>query len=287
MSEPALFWIAAGETRLGYQVWRPAGEPRASVLAMHGLGCREADFAPLGEALRARGILLAAWNLRGQGLDPATKRRGAWLDREGMEADLESFRTELGGGEVPLFLCGESMGSLLALQIAIRPPWNRSLAGLLLFSPVVGLARENPPWLRSLIRFGAALAPGLRIRPGWFVHGSASLPQLTRIPERQQELATAPHRLGPLTVRFLSNIAELIEAAPPAAAQLDLPVAIFSAGHDVFVTAEQTRVFFERIRGAEKTHFPYPESYHQLMFDLDAAQVIDDAAGWIEGRLGG
>ena len=39
------------------------------------------------------------------------------------------------------------------------------------------------------------------------------------------------------------------------------------------------------IRSGDKAHFHYPESYHQLLFDLDAPRVLADAAAWIEARL--
>ncbi len=285
MPDPPSTWISPDGTRLGYRVWTPPARTRATVLALHGLGCREDDFAPLGDNLRRNEIQLIAWNLRGQGLDPVAARRGAWLDAGGVLADLESLQRQAASGPSPLFLCGESMGALLALQIATHAAWADRLSGVLLFSPVVALARENPPWMKSLLRAASKIVPDFRLRPGWFVHGSAAMPPLTRIPERQEYLATAPHRLGPLTLGFLASMADLIEAASPAAPSLELPVAVFSAGRDVFVTSAQTREFFDRIASADKTLFHYEESYHQLMFDLDAERVVADAAEWLRRRL--
>ncbi|MDD5198319.1 MAG: alpha/beta fold hydrolase [Terrimicrobiaceae bacterium] len=278
-------WTAPDGSRLGCVRWCPQATPRAGIVALHGLGCRAEDFAPLGEALSARGIGLAAWNLRGQGLDPVVSRRGAWLDLEGMLADLEEFTAQSFNEGLPLFLCGDSMGSLLAIQAAARAEWRRRLAGLLLCVPVVGLAQKNPHWMKSLLRAVATVAPGLRIKSDWFVNGNTGPLQLTRIPERQHAVETAPHRLGPVTAKFLVCMGDLIEAALPAAAELDLPVAVFSAGHDGFVLAGQTREFFEKIHARDKTHFHYSEGYHQLLFDLDAAQVVADATAWIEARL--
>lgn len=278
-------WTAPDGSKLGYKIWPAAGVPRATVVALHGLGCREDDFAPLASAMGAKNIRLAAWNLRGQGLDPDFNRRGAWLDVDGTMADLDGFIGMLPVENEPIFLCGDSMGALLALQAAMREPWSDTIAGLLLFSPVVGLAQKNPPWLKSLLLAIARIAPGLRLKPSWFVHGKGAAPQLTRIPERQQAVITAPHRLGPTTIGFLASMGDLIDAATPAAECLNVPVAVFSAGHDAFVTPGQTRDFFASIRARDKAHFHYQESYHQLLFDLDAPQVVADALAWIEARL--
>jgi alpha-beta hydrolase superfamily lysophospholipase len=278
------FWTAPDGSRLGRLRWLPDGTRRARVVALHGLSCRVEDFAPLGEMLRGRGIALEAWNLRGQGLDPVSGRRGAWLDVDGMLADLAAFAGEP-DSDIPLFLCGESMGALLALQAMTREPWRSRVAGLLLFVPVVALAQKNPKWTKSLLRHVSLLVPGLRLEPSWFVHGSASAPPLTRIPEYQAEFETAPHRLGAVTLGFLAQMGELIEAAMPAAPQIEVPVALFSAGHDAFIKTEQTGEFFDLLASRDKTHFHYPESYHHLLFDLDADQVLAAAASWIEARL--
>jgi alpha-beta hydrolase superfamily lysophospholipase len=276
-------WIAPDGSRLGSRKWQPAQPIRARVIGLHGLSCRVEDFTPLGECLSERGIAVEAWNLRGQGLDPQVDRRGNWLDVEGMLADLAAFAGE--PTETPLFLCGDSMGALLAIQAAVREPWRNRLAGLLLFVPVVGLAQNNPAWVKALLRKLAGIFPRLRMNSSWFVQGSPAMPQLTRIAERQREVESAPHRLGPTTLGFLVRMGDLIEAALPAAAQIETPVAIFSAGHDVFVTAAQQREFFERIAARQKALFEYPEGYHQLLFDLDAEQVLADVAGWIEAQL--
>jgi alpha-beta hydrolase superfamily lysophospholipase len=277
-------WTAADGETFGLCSWQPSGVPEAVVLGLHGLGCRAADFDPLGRELSANGIAFAAADLRGQGLDGRIERRGAWLETEGLLADLAAFERVANPTGAPLFLCGESMGGLLALQAASREPWRSRLRGVLLLAPVVALAQKNPPWLKRLLRLVATVAPRLRLRPGWFVHGSAAMPPLTRVEERQRYLATAPHRLGPLTLGFLANLGDLIEASPTVAARVDVPVALFSGGHDVFTTSAQFAEFFAVLRAVDRTHFRYDEAYHQLLFDLDADRVVADATRWILSR---
>lgn len=276
-------WTAPDGAVFGCWRWHPAGKPRARVIALHGLGCWAADFDPLARELCRRGIALEAWHLRGQGLDPDFRRRGAWLEVAGHLADLAAFAKA--DASVPTYLCGESMGALLAVQAAATPAAAQNWRGLILIVPVVALARENPPWLRATLRGAARILPALRLRPGWFVHGRAGIPPLSRIEERQRALEVAPHRLGPLTIGFLARMDALIAGAIPAAPRINLPVAVVSAGRDVFVRAEQTRAFFERLGSRDRTLLEYPESYHQVLFDLDADQVVADIAAWLEARV--
>jgi alpha-beta hydrolase superfamily lysophospholipase len=278
-------WTSPDGTALGHRNWHPATEPRAHVLAMHGLGCRAVDFEPLAAAFNKNGIALAAWNLRGQGLDPAVNRRGAWLEVDGILDDLHAFEATINPQNLPLVLCGESMGALLALQAAVGESWRGRIRGVMLFSPVVALAQKNPPWVKSILHLASRIFPNARLKPGWFVHGSGAMPPLTRVEERQRYLATAPHRLGPLTLQFLTNMGDLIEASAQAATRLEVPVVLFSGGHDVFTTTAQFETFFSAIPAADKTHFHYDTGYHQLLFDLDAPRVVEDAAGWLLSRI--
>ncbi len=280
-------WTTRGGDRFGFREWAPPGRARGLVVAMHGLNLTADDFAPLGEALAPAGIRVAAWNLRGQGLDPDPRRRGAFLDPRGMLEDLEDFIAHVRRGETktPLFLCGDSMGALLALSAAANPRLAARLAGLILFVPVADLAQRNPPWIKRLISLLAKTAPRLRINASWFIHAKSSTPQLTRIPERQEAVETSPYRLGPLTVGFLASMGALIDASDRLAGKLRMPVAIFSAGHDVFITASQTEAFFGRIASADKVQFHYPDAFHQLLFDLDREQVLADLRGWLASRV--
>lgn len=280
-----VLWTAPDGTQLGSRAWMPAGKPKAIVLAMHGLGCRAADFEPLGIELKKRGVAVCAWNHRGQGLDPDVKRRGAWFHLDQMLIDLKSYADTVTTGDTPVFLCGESLGALIALQATTTEPWSGTIEGLLLFSPAVALSQKNPPWLKTTLRAVGRALPGLRLRPGWFVHGSGSMPRLTRVEERQKYLTTAPHRLGPLTLPFLASVGDLIEASLTTAARVDVPVAMFSGGNDVFTTPLQFEEFFAALRTADKTHFQYPEGCHQLLFDFDASKVVEEAAGWLLNRI--
>jgi alpha-beta hydrolase superfamily lysophospholipase len=285
VTDPTAAWTSPDGTAFDYRKWQSATEPRAVVIAMHGLGCRAEDFEPLSAAFNRNGITLAAWNLRGQGLDPDVSRRGAWLEVDGIKDDLRAFEATINPQNLPIVLCGESMGALLALQAAVDESWSGRIRGVMLFSPVVALAQKNPLWLKSILQLASRIFPRTRLKPGWFVHGSGAMPPLTRIEERQRYLATAPHRLGPLTLPFLTNMGDLIEGSAQAATRLDVPVAIFSGGHDVFTTTAQFEAFFSAIPAADKTHFHYDTGYHQLLFDLDATRVVEDAADWLLSRI--
>lgn len=283
MSGVETSWSASDGTAVRRVDWAGNAGTGPFVVGLHGLNCTSWDFGPLAESLNASGINFAAWNLRGQGTDPVAARRGAWLDVDGMTADLAKFLDDQPDGR-NCFIAGDSMGALLAIRALESDAVRSRIAGLMLFVPVVQLAQRNPPWLKSAMRGLSRMLPALRLNPSWFVHGKSTVPKLTRIPERQAAFVAAPHRMHTLTPGFLADMGELIESADTSAAAVRLPVAMFSAGHDAFVRPEDSERFFARIGSTDKTHFHYPASYHQLLHDLDADRVCADAIDWVRNR---
>ena len=92
--------------------------PRAVIIGVHGISGAASDFNNLGSALSQKGISVYAYELRGQGNDPEPKRIGDLKDVQLWFSDLNSFissvRKEV--GTVPIFLYGESIGSLIVMH---------------------------------------------------------------------------------------------------------------------------------------------------------------------------
>ena len=138
-----------GEERVARSWRRKHG---AGVLAcVHGLsGCGE-QFDPVADRLDMYSAY--ALELRGQGLDPIEIRRASLLDVPAQHRDIANFISairENHPGE-PIWLFGESMGSLLSASFAAMHP-RSGIAGVILSVPVVELVRPIPAWLRAAVR---------------------------------------------------------------------------------------------------------------------------------------
>ena len=79
-------FVAADGTRLPLRDWRPEGEARAVVLALHGFGDYANAFRIPGEAWARMGIRSYAYDQRGFGRSPT---RGRWF---GVELSAQSRR---------------------------------------------------------------------------------------------------------------------------------------------------------------------------------------------------
>ena len=120
--------LPAGDgTRLYWQSWRPDGTPTALLFVIHGLKDHSERYAAMAAELNARGIAVAAFDLRGHG---RSEGRRAWVRRfeeylDDAELVLRTVRHEY--PSTPLFLFGHSMGGAIVTRMVIeRPP---SVAG--------------------------------------------------------------------------------------------------------------------------------------------------------------
>ena len=106
---------------LPLRVWRPDGEPRAVVLALHGFNDYSKAFEEPAKRLASHGIVTYAFDQRGFGETP---HRGVWPGEMRMIEDLRIaaglIREENPGR--PLYLMGESMGGAVIMAACTADP---------------------------------------------------------------------------------------------------------------------------------------------------------------------
>jgi len=262
----------------------PREESRGVLACVHGLsGCAE-QFAPVAEALPHLSVY--ALELRGQGLDPVVERRAMVLDVAAQHRDIADFLRAVHSrhpGE-PVVLMGESMGSLLSASFAAGR-CGRELAGLILSVPVVELIQPVPGWLRAVVRLIGRIFPRFKFYPSWFVSGETVTPPLTRDREYQDGMRGKPNHIRVFTLKFLSELGDLISESAAIAPGVRQPVLVLAAGHDCFVKVSQIQRWFEKIGSGDKTLNVYPDAYHLLWHDFDRDRVLADVSAWLQSRV--
>ena len=280
----SFFWRTVdGEDRVAH-AWT-VEDPRGVVACVHGLSGSGEQFAPLPEQLP--GFSFYALDLRGQGSDPVESRKGLALDLEWQMRDLEAFLQALRRSHPhkPLYLMGESMGSLLAAAFASGESGARidhlNVAGLVLSVPVVALARDVPSPVRWMLKLLGRTFPKTRLSPTRFVNGKTVAPPITRNKEYQDALRERPHHISNFSLGFLVELGELIDSSQAIATRIELPTLVLAAGQDCFVRVEQVEMWFHHLASNNKSLRVYPDAYHLLWHDWDRDQVVADIQHWL------
>ena len=121
----------------------PAGEPRGSVLLMHGLSDSPYSMRSIAETFQSRGYYVVALRLPGHGTVPAALSEARWQDWYAAVAAAARYAAARGGNGKPFYVGGHSTGAALATLYAVRSLDDSTLPkpqGLYLVSAAIGIS---------------------------------------------------------------------------------------------------------------------------------------------------
>jgi len=280
-------WTATDGEIFPCEEWMPLGSVRGLVVCVPGMGGAATDFLPFGEAVAREGFVCVALNLRGQGLDPVAKRRGAYLDMKVIASDVAAFAlaAQKRFPGVPVFFCGESMGALIVTWLLAHDAAGVPVRGAIFSTPVVELNKPTPWSVRLMLRVLAVVVPHGRFHPSWFVSGRAAPLRTTRDEDHARRVRGAAHYIGVYTFRFLHELGGLMDFSRAVAARVKVPCLVLAGGGDVFLRPEQVRAWFDSLGSEDRTFRLYPQAYHLLWNDWDREIVLGDIADWLRERV--
>ena len=116
---------------------------QTGVLLIHGFTATTAEVRLIGEMLHKDGYTCAAPLLPGHGTNPDDLNRATW--RMWLEK-VKGFYERLARDCEQVFVIGESMGTLLALELAFQHP---EINGIMLFSPAI---KVKGLWLSRIMQ---------------------------------------------------------------------------------------------------------------------------------------
>lgn len=270
------YFRGAGGARLFRQFWRPADSARAALINLHGLGDHSGLYPILVEYLLRRGFTVHAPDLRGNGRSSGQR---AYVSRwEVFREDLHRFVALVRSEEpdLPLFLLGNSLGGLIALEYVLYHP--EGLRGVIAASPPLGSLGIPAPLL-ALGRVMSRLLPRFALRTGMDLDG------LARDPIVVETVLSDPlfHRWG--TARLSTETVEAIARVHAGAPRFPLPVLVLHGGADRMVLPDGSRRFIARVGHPDHRFIEYPEAYHVLFADIGRERALTDLERWIVAHL--
>jgi alpha-beta hydrolase superfamily lysophospholipase len=259
-------------------VWAPpdAKPDKPVVLFIHGIGFHGEPFGSVAAGFTCQGITLAVPDMRGHGRSEGEKGELAapHVLRADIGAEFEFLHQR--HPKAPLFLAGESMGGLIAADYAWRG--EKRLAGLVLLVPAFGVHR-------SRVQPSGEVASFLKTRR-ITLDNEKNLMESTRdkdFPKVKVADPLATHSVRPM---YLAAIAGMQLDWPRAAAELQMPLFIGTAGKDQIVDSQIAARVFERARSPkdQKSWRQWDEAYHTLCWDPLTPQIFQDVTTWVLQR---
>ncbi len=266
-------------TTLFERQWKPAGEPKAAVVIVHGLLDYSARYGDLATRLTAAGYAVYAFDLRGHGHSAGP--RVAPDDWQDYVDDLDRFLTHVEQREAGkrVFVFAHSMGGAIALLAAERHA--PKIAGLVLSGPAIQV--DAPPLLVAITRMSGALTP---MAPALSLdhHDFSRDPALPGAMDHDEwiEQGAAPARTAAGLIEGMHQIWEGADA-------LTMPVLALHGSADRLTSPAGSRALIARIPSTDKTLHVVPDAFHDLLHEPEATrtQVATEIVAWIDAHAGG
>lgn len=271
----------------GYRKWiSKKVEQDVVIIGIHGFCGASIDYANLGNHLLKYQPKtgLYAYEVRGQGSDPITERRGDIGDSADWYHDLFAF-TQLVEEQHPhakIVWFGESMGALIAAHALREAPANDlPCDGVILSSPIVRFRDDIPAWTPGLVQIAATTLPLARISLETLSGGEDV--QMTQTSHHSEQVTTNSYNVEKHTLRLIGALSRHIDSMNDCAAELRVPVLVLHGGKDYFNNDSDVRGFVARIPdGVSKTYHDYPDAYHLLMYDEKRDAIFRDVERWVD-----
>ncbi len=265
-------------TKIFLRKWTQASA-RAWVILTHGQAEHSGCYERFVEGLQGAPVNVLAWDLRGHGRSEG--RRGYARDFMDYVRDyallLDFAKTQV-LEELPYFLAGHSMGGLITFRYLADQP-SETCLGLILSSPLLGVALEVPAWKIKSAKLLDVLAPtvtlGNGIRYSQLSSDSAVTAEYDKDSLRHDKISSSVF-LG------FDPAAQYVESQ---AKHATWPLLLQISAKDRVVSATKARDLFELWRGP-KTLFSYENSEHEIFNDVERAVVFARCVDFIKEQLG-
>ncbi len=264
-----------GGLKIATTSWRPAGEPRAVIVLIHGFNAHSGYMAWPAEQFASRGLAAYALDLRGRGKSEGERFYVQNFSDYLTDVDtlVSQARAEHPG--LPIYLLGHSAGGVIASSYVFEH--QAEIAGLICesFAFDVGL-----PHLVQLALEGVShLAPHLHV---FSLHNE----DFSRDPQAVNRMNTDPliekESQPAETASELLKAAERLKANMPAFAA---PVLIIHGTADKATRPAGSQYFYEHASAADKTLKLYDGHFHDLLNDVDKEAVMADIQAWLDQRI--
>ena len=252
--------------------------PKAVFLLVYGLGAHAARWAFFAEYFADRGFASYAIELRGLGRTPE-RPRGHVDSFQVWYRDILALRDIIGRDfpEKKAFLFGESMGGLIAFDLAGRNPGMFS--GVILGAPAFKNGLKFP--LSAYIK----LVLFLPFNPKLMIDVPFTSEMATRDPEYAAAMNANPDELRAASLKLLAGFFPVQARAGRLARRYAVPSLFLIPGIDHLVDERASRRIFGKVAAADKTLIEYPEMFHALHIDLGREKVFGDILDWTEKRV--
>jgi carboxylesterase len=223
---------------------------KTGILLIHGFTATTAEVRLLAEKLHASGYTTAGPLLPGHGTHPDELNNVTW--HMWVEKAKQTYEALASHCE-QVFIAGESLGGVLALELARQHP---EAAGIFLF------------------------APGIKVNGIWLAHILSFFIKYLKKSDEDDGLPWQGYTVNP--VKGIVEVHRIQKHVQRRLAEILQPLVIFTGEYDQTISPDSAEMILEGVSSKIKHHIHMPESGHCVILDHELDQIAEQVLRFIE-----
>jgi alpha-beta hydrolase superfamily lysophospholipase len=246
--------------------------PKATIVITHGIAEHSGRYEALVEALNDASYRVVRYDLRGHGQSEGA--RGKLKSYKQMISDLhEIVKLEKNAHDLPIYLIGHSMGGLIVDMYGVT---YEDVAGIISSAAASYYVKDVKPF--RII--GYKWLGWVKMKTNFADH------RLSSIREVETRYQNDPLNLKYFYISLAGNMmVGGVKYLNKRLNQFKTPVLILHGGQDIIVPPAFSQRFFDLVHTNDKTIKIYDESLHEILNDVEQAQVRSDIIAWLDERV--
>ncbi|XP_015930038.1 monoglyceride lipase [Parasteatoda tepidariorum] len=260
--------------------WKPSVEPRALLLISHGYAEHTGPYEQLAKEVCSKGFFVFSHDHAGHGHSEGNRAFVTDIHHlvDDTVAHIQIIRQDY--PDLPLFVCGHSMGGAIAVLTSLEK--KVKLSGIVLIAPALAKNPETATFLRVTTA---------KIINKFFPHFPLIRCDYALISQNKKNVEVMqndPMRFKSYwQVRPILALIEGAEEITKRTEEVQVPFLLFHGDDDKICHVNGSANFHEKAQSKDKTFKVYPGGYHSLLMDLDeiAEDCFEQTVKWLEARV--
>lgn len=269
------FWQSSSGKKLFAWHLKPATQPKAVILLVHGHGEHSLRYLPWAKRFAYHGFVFTSWDHAGHGQSEGLRGHINYFEQLLFEIDLAITKITHEYPKLPIILYGHSMGGNIALNYAINRPAKLSL--LVVTSPWINLSNPPSKFMELVSSVMNIIAPFVQIK------STVKPEQISRVPEEVEKYATDPLNHALITPRLYTAIRRSSQYIIKYADKIRIPTLLLHGNADSITSYQSTADLSRKIPRA--TYVEWPDCYHELHNEEIREDVFATILNWMNEQL--
>ena len=271
------FFNGYDDTELYYQVWEPEAKPRAVIQIVHGLGEYSTRYINVVNKIVPEGYIIYASDLRGHGKSKGIRAYIKKFDDYIKDQDIFTKLIQKNHPDLPIFLLGHSMGSIISKIYVGRG--ETPFKGLILSGAGTKIGGSTNAFLKAIAKLMSLLAPKATISPD--IKGE----DVSHDPEVIKNYDEDPLILKKITVRLGAEMMKANGIANKLTPNIKIPVLVQFGSEDTLILGgDELKDLFTV---EDKTIIKYEGLRHEVYNELKEKRekVLQDLLDWLNKHV--